>query len=52
MKDTKNIINNKYSFDRFELEKNFDIALEDDTFKKIVSSLKLSRDELINILQK
>lgn len=47
MKDTKNIINNKYSFDRFELEKNFDIALEDDTFKKIVSRLKLSRDELI-----
>ena len=47
MKDTKNIINNKYSFDMFELEKNFDIALEDDTFKKIVSRLKLSRDELI-----
>ena len=47
MKDTKNIINNKYSFDRFELEKNFDIALENDTFKKIVSRLKLSRDELI-----
>ena len=47
MKDTKNIINDKYSFDRFELEKNFDIALEDDTFKKIVSRLKLSRDELI-----
>lgn len=47
MKDTKIIINNKYSFDRFELEKNFDIALEDDTFKKIVSRLKLSRDELI-----
>ena len=47
MKDTKNIINNKYSFDRFELERNFDIALEDDTFKKIVSRLKLSRDELI-----
>lgn len=47
MKDTKNIINNKYSFDRFELEKNFNIALEDDTFKKIVSRLKLSRDELI-----
>ena len=47
MKDTKNIINNKYSFDRFKLEENFDIAMEDNTFKSLVSRLKLSRDELI-----
>lgn len=47
MKDTKNFINNKYNFDRFMLEKNFDTAMEDDTFKKIVSTLNISRDELI-----
>ena len=47
MKDTKNIINNKYSFDRFKLEENFDIAMEDNTFKSLVSRLKLSIDELI-----
>ena len=47
MKDTKNIINNKYFFDRFKLEENFDIAMEDNTFKSLVSRLKLSRDELI-----
>ena len=46
MKDTKNIIN-KYSFDRYELERNFDIEMEDETFKKLVSKLKLSKDELI-----
>ncbi len=47
MKDAKNIMGNKYSFDRYALERNFDIAMEDDTFKKIVSKLKISRDELI-----
>ena len=46
MKETKNIIN-KYSFDRYELERNFDIEMEDETFKKLVSKLKLSKDELI-----
>mgnify|MGYP000873877416 FL=1 len=46
MKDTKNIIN-KYSFDRYELERNFDIEMEDETFKKLVSKIKLSKDEII-----
>ena len=50
MKDTKNI-NNKYSFDRYELERNFDIEMEDETFKKLVSKLKLSKDELIKCLE-
>lgn len=46
MKDAKNIVN-KYSFDKYELERNFDLEIEDATFKKIVSKLKLPKDELI-----
>ena len=46
MKEAKNIVD-KYSFNRFELERNFDLEMEDETFRMIVNKLKISRDELI-----
>lgn len=47
MKDVKNVIDKKYNFDIYKLEENFNIEMEDDTFKKIVKGLNLSREELI-----
>lgn len=47
MKDVKNVIDKKYNFDIYKLEENFNIEMEDDTFKRIVKGLDLSREELI-----
>ena len=47
MKDVKNVIDKKYNFDIYKLEENFNFEMEDDTFKKIVKGLNLSREELI-----
>ena len=47
MKDVKNVIDKKYNFDIYKLEENFNIEMKDDTFKKIVKGLNLSREELI-----
>ena len=47
MKDVKSMITNKNKFASIELEKNFDLAYEDEVFKKIVSRLKLPKDKLI-----
>lgn len=47
MKDVKNVIDKKYNFDIYKLEENFNIEMEDDTFKKIVKGLNLSKEELI-----
>lgn len=47
MKDVKNVIDKKYNFDIYKLEENFNIEMEDDTFKQIVKGLNLSREELI-----
>ncbi|MGN1311435.1 MAG: primosomal protein DnaI [Bacilli bacterium] len=47
MKNVKNVIDKKYNFDIYKLEENFNIEMEDDTFKRIVKDLNLSREELI-----
>lgn len=47
MKDVKNVIDKKYNFDIYKLEENFNIEMKDDTFKRIVKGLDLSREELI-----
>lgn len=47
MKDAKDVIKSKYNVKVHELEKNFDIEIKDDTFKKIVSKLKLPHEEII-----
>lgn len=47
MEDVKNVIDKKYNFDIYKLEENFNIEMKDDTFKRIVKGLDLSREELI-----
>ena len=47
MKNTKDLIADKYNLDMYELERNFDLACEDEAFKKIVDKLKISKKELI-----
>ena len=42
MKEIKDVIQNNYRFNNIDLERNFDKEMEDDTFKKIVSKIKLS----------
>ena len=47
MKEIKDVIQNNYRFNNIDLERNFDKEMEDDTFEKIVSKIKLSKDEII-----
>ena len=47
MKEIKDVIQNNYRFNNIDLERNFDKEMEDDTFKKIVSKIKLPKDEII-----
>lgn len=47
MKNTSDIIKEKFSPDNFELEKYFDEELEDATFRKVVNSLKVEKEKLI-----
>lgn len=47
MKEVKDMIKNNYHFNSYELEKNFDDEMKDDTFKKIVSKIKLPKDEIM-----
>ena len=47
MKEIKDVIQNNYRFNNIDLERNFDKEMEDDTFKKIESKIKLSKDEII-----
>lgn len=47
MKEVKDIIKNKNRISSYELEKNFDEEMEDATFRKIVSKIKLPKDEII-----
>lgn len=47
VKEVKDLIVNNNPFSKCELESYFDEALEDATFKKIVSKVKLPKDELI-----
>lgn len=47
MKSASEIIANNYSLNLYELERNFDRELEDDTFKKLVSKLNIDKKELI-----
>lgn len=47
MKEISDLINNNYRFNNVELEENFDNELKDDTFRKVVSKIKLPKDELI-----
>ena len=47
MKEIKDVIQNNYRFNNIDLERNFDNEMEDDTFKKIVSKIKLPKDEII-----
>ena len=47
MKSTSEIIANNFSLNLYELERNFDKELEDDTFKKLVSRLNIDKSELI-----
>lgn len=47
MKEVKELIVKKNPFSSYELENNFNEALEDDTFKKVVSKIKLPKEELI-----
>lgn len=47
MKNASNIIKEKFSLNNYELERGFDLAFEDDTFKKIVSRIKLPKEEII-----
>lgn len=46
MKEVKEIIANR-NFNSYELENNFDEATNDEYFKKIISKIKLPKDELI-----
>lgn len=47
MKSASDIVNERYSMNIYELERNFDEALEDETFKKLVGRLKVEKKELI-----
>ncbi len=47
MKSTSEIMNEKFTLNSYELEKNFDEALNDEIFKKLVSKIKAPRKELI-----
>ena len=47
MKEIKDVIQNNYRFNNIDLERNFDNEMEDDTFKKIVSKIKLPKDEVM-----
>ena len=47
MKEIKDVIQNNYRFNNIDLERNFDKEMEDDTFKKIVSKIKLPKDEIM-----
>lgn len=47
MREVKDLIVNKNPFSKYELESYFDESLEDTTFKKVVSKIKLPKDELI-----
>lgn len=47
MKEINDLISKSKHIDNYELEKNFDLAYNDDTFKKIVSKLKCPREMLI-----
>ena len=47
MKGIKELIDKQNRFTNIELEKYFDEEMNDDTFKKVVSKCKLSKDELI-----
>lgn len=47
MKEVKDMIASKNRFNSIELESYFDDSFEDDSFKKVVSKIKLSKNELI-----
>lgn len=47
MKEIKELLEKKNRFNIYELENSFDEAMEDDTFKKIVSKINLPKDELM-----
>lgn len=47
MKEVKDMLINKNPFSKVELENNFDEACEDTVFRKIVSNIKLPKEELI-----
>lgn len=47
MKSASDLVNGKYSLNIYELERNFDEALEDETFSKLVRRLKIDKKELI-----
>ncbi len=47
MKTINDVIKDNFKFNNIDLERNFDKEIEDDTFKKIVSKIKLPKDELI-----
>ena len=47
MKGIKDVIQNNYRFNNIDLERNFDKEMEDDTFKKVVSKIKLPKEEMI-----
>ena len=49
MDSLKNIIGNKYQSNNDKLEFSFNEALKDETFKKVVGTLKLSKNENIII---
>ncbi len=47
MKSTNEIINKKFTLNKYELERQFEEALNDETFKKLVSKIKAPRSELV-----
>ena len=47
MKSTKELINSKYSLNKYTLEENFNQACTDNTFKKIVERLDVPKEMLI-----
>ena len=47
MKSTKELINSKYSLNKYTLEENFNQACSDNTFKKIVERLDVPKEMLI-----
>lgn len=47
MRGVKDILNNKNLCNDYELEENFDKACEDATFRKVVSKIKLPKEDLI-----
>lgn len=47
MKDVKDVLSSKMQVDNYKLEENFDKECEDATFRKVVSKIKLPKEELI-----